>query len=191
MGNLAVEAVQEGVAAQPTAMPGEAAEDLAGKYLTFFLSGEEYGLEILKVQEIIGVMAITPVPRTPDFIRGVINLRGRVIVIVDLRLKFGMDTVEDTEETCIIVVQVGGVQMGIVVDKVSEVLDIANQEIEDPPSFGADVDSDFILGIGKSEGRVKLLLDIAKVLSDQDQEEMDAAMESVADESVAVLEATG
>ncbi len=139
-----------------------------GKFLTFFLRGEEYGLEILKVQEIIGMMGVTPVPRTPEFICGVINLRGKVIPIVDLRLKFGMESVEHTEETCIIVVQAQGLQIGIVVDKVSEVLDIAAEDIEEPPSFGTDVNTDYILGIGKSEGRVKLLLDIDRVLSNQD-----------------------
>lgn len=139
-----------------------------GKFLTFFLRGEEYGLEILKVQEIIGMMGVTPVPRTPEFICGVINLRGKVIPIVDLRLKFGMESVEHTEETCIIVVQAQGLQIGIVVDKVSEVLDIASDDIEDAPSFGTDVNTDYILGIGKSEGRVKLLLDIDRVLIRED-----------------------
>jgi len=143
----------------------DARSSLGGKYLTFFLRGEEYGLEILKVQEIIGMMDITPVPRTPDFIRGVINLRGKVIPIVDLRLKFGMEPAAQSEQTCIIVVQAQGVQMGIVVDQVSEVLDIDSEDIEDAPSFGADVNSDYILGIGKSEGRVKLLLDIDRVLT--------------------------
>ncbi len=139
-----------------------------GKYLTFFLGGEEYGLEILKVQEIIGMMDITPVPRTPHYVRGVLNLRGKVIPIVDLRLKFGMEAVAQTDETCIIVVQAQGVQMGTVVDQVSEVLDIPVEDIEDAPSFGASVDTDYILGIGKTEGRVRLLLDIDKVLSSQE-----------------------
>jgi len=146
-----------------------------GKYLTFFLAGEEYGLEILKVHEIIGMMDITPVPRTPDFIRGVINLRGKIIPIVDLRVKFGMEAADTTDETCIIVVQANGVQMGIVVDRVSEVLDIASDEIEDVPSFGSDVNTDYILGIGKTGGKVKLLLDIDKVLSSSEFAEMHAA----------------
>ena len=133
--------------------------------MTFFLAQEEYGIEILKVQEIIGLMGITPVPRTPHYIRGVINLRGKVITVVDLRLKFGMESVEKTDKTCIIVVQTQGVQMGIVVDKVSEVLAIAGKDIDDAPSFGAEVNTDYILGVGKSQGKVKLLLDIDKVLS--------------------------
>src|SRR5919198_2467943 len=113
-------------------------------------------------------MPITTVPRTPKFIRGVINLRGKVIPIVDLRLKFGMDSKEQTEETCIIVVQAAGAQIGTIVDKVSEVLDIPGSDIEDAPGFGADVDTEYILGIGKSQGKVKLLLDIDKVLSRQE-----------------------
>ena len=144
----------------------KATQGRGGKFLTFFLAGEEYGLEILKVQEIIGMMDITPVPRTPEHIRGVINLRGKVIPIVDLRLKFGMPGTERTAETCIIVVEANAVQTGIVVDQVSEVLDIEGPEIEDTPVFGADVQTDFILGIGKSGSRVKLLLDIDRVLTE-------------------------
>jgi purine-binding chemotaxis protein CheW len=141
----------------------------AGKYLTFRLAQEEYGLEILKVREIIGLMDITKVPRTPHDIRGVINLRGKVIPVVDLRLKFDMEAKEDTEETCIIVVDIAGeegsVLMGILVDAVSEVLDIQSNEIEDPPTFGAGVDTRFILGIGKVKNTVKILLDVDRVLT--------------------------
>ena len=151
------------------------AKTKGGKFLTFFLAGEEYGIEILKVHEIIGVMPITRVPRTPGFILGVINLRGKVIPIVDLRLKFSMASKDTDEETCIIVVRVNGVQMGILVDKVSEVRDIASGDIEDAPSFGADVQTDYIMGIGKSEGKVKLLLDIDKVLSSQEVLDLGAA----------------
>ena len=141
----------------------------AGKYLTFKIGAEEYGLEILKVQEIIKMMDITKVPRVPDFVRGVINLRGKVIPVIDLRLKFGMEAKETTDKTCVIVVQVrrdhGTIIMGIIVDEVSEVLDIAASEIEEAPSFGASVDTRFILGMAKSKGRVKMLLDIDKVLA--------------------------
>ena len=151
-------------------------QGISTKFLTFYLAGEEYGIEILKVQEIIGIMGITMVPRTPEFIRGVINLRGKIISIVDLRLKFGMDEVEATAETCIIVVRAAGVEIGIIVDKVSEVIDIHPQDIEDAPSFGTAVNTDYILGIGKSEDRVKLLLDIEKVLVDQDVRQIQAAM---------------
>ena len=144
------------------------AASLEGKYLTFRLGDEEYGLEILKVQEIIGTMDITPVPGTPPFVRGVLNLRGKVIPIVDLRLKIGMEAAAQTDETCTIVVQARGVQMGTVVDKVSEVLNIASEDIEETPSFGAQVNTDYILGIGKLAGRVRLLLDIDRVLVDDD-----------------------
>lgn len=146
----------------------------AGKYLTFFLAGEEYGLEILKVSEIIGMQPITRVPRMPEFVRGVINLRGKVIPITDLRRKFTM-AVDDAGDSCIIVVQMLGIQTGIVVDRVSEVVAIAEADIEDAPSFGADIHTEFLLGIGKTGGRVKLLLDIDKVLATSDLAALEAA----------------
>ena len=143
--------------------------DKSGKYLTFQLGGEEYGLEILKVREIIGLMEVTVVPRTPEYVRGVINLRGKIIPVVDLRVKFGMEAIENTEETCIIVVEVirgdDTVQMGILVDKVSEVLDINGGNIEDAPSFGSGFDSNFIMGMAKTKDSVKILLNIDSVLS--------------------------
>jgi purine-binding chemotaxis protein CheW len=135
-----------------------------GKFLTFFLHGEEYGLEILKVHEIIGMLPITRIPRSPDYIRGVINLRGKVIPIMDLRTRFSMPA-SDTDEGCIIVTQIRGVQIGMVVDKVSEVCNISPDEVEDTPSFGADVHTEFLLGLAKQGGRVKLLLDIDRVLT--------------------------
>jgi purine-binding chemotaxis protein CheW len=141
-----------------------------GKYLTFALAHEEYGLEILKVREIIGYMDITAVPQTPSYIKGVINLRGQVIPVVDLRTKFGMETAEVTEQTCIIVVEITQsgrkFNTGIIVDRVSEVLDIAGQDIEEAPQFGGSVDTDFILGMAKVGESVKILLDIDKVLSE-------------------------
>lgn len=144
------------------------ADEKAGKYLTFALSNEEYGLEILKVREIIGYMQITAVPQTPAHVKGVINLRGQVIPVIDLRMKFGMNEAEVTEETCIIVVEITQgdrrFQTGIVVDRVKEVLDIEGQQIEDAPQFGSNVDTNFILGMGKVNGAVKILLDIDKVL---------------------------
>lgn len=143
---------------------------VGGKFLTFFLGDEGYGLEILKVHEIIGMLPITRVPRTPPFIRGVINLRGKVIPVVDLRSKFALPVVEDTEQTCVIVVEVGDIEMGIVVDRVSEVLTIASSEIDPAPSFGVAVNTDFILGIGKTGNKVTMLLDIRRVLSERDVE---------------------
>jgi len=142
---------------------------LSGKYLTFKLSNETYGIEILKVQEIIGLMNITSIPRTPDFVRGVINLRGKVIPVIELRKKFNMETVEDTDHTCIIVVQVMGtgtpITMGILVDEVSEVVDITENQLEPPPSFGTNIDTAFILAMGKLKDTVVILLDIDKVLT--------------------------
>ena len=149
----------------------------AGKFLSFVLGNEEYGLEILKVQEIIGMMNVTHVPRAADYVRGVINLRGKVIPVVDLRLKFGLPGKEDTERTCIIVVQVafdsGDVTMGIIVDEVSEVLDIAGEQMEPAPSFGAAANTDFILGMGKLGEKVVMLLDIDKVLSTSDAADLE------------------
>lgn len=136
-----------------------------GKFLSFFLKGEEYGIEILKVQEIIKILPITRVPRTPECVKGVINLRGKIIPVSDLRSKFNMEEHAETSETCIIVVQTGGLEIGVIVDKVSEVLDISDAEIEDVPSFGTDVSTDYLLGIGNTNGHVRLLLDIDKILT--------------------------
>ena len=152
---------------QATQTSGSAA-GLGGKYLTFILADESYGIEILKVREIMGMLEITTIPRTPDFVKGVINLRGKVIPVIDLRLKFGMEEAEHTEETCIIVVNLAGVEVGTIVDRVSEVLDVAGNDIENAPSFGANVNTDFILGIGKSDDKVTILLDVDKVFSDSD-----------------------
>ncbi len=152
-----------------------------GKHLTFFLDDEEYALDILKVHEIIGMMPITPVPRTPDFVRGVLNLRGKVIPVIDLRAKFGMEVIDSTEETCIIVVQIEETQMGIVVDKVSEVLEIAETDIDATSAFGGNVNTDYILGIGKTGGQVKLVLDIDKVLASSELAELQTAMNQVED----------
>lgn len=143
-----------------------------GKYLTFALAHEEYGLEILKVREIIGYMEITAVPKTPHYVRGVINLRGQVIPVIDLRAKFGLETTHVTEQTCIIVVEIERHDdtfcTGIVVDHVQEVLDIPEQSIEQAPEFGTSVNTDFILGMGKIGDSVKILLDIDCVLAGDD-----------------------
>ena len=140
-----------------------------GKYLTFSLEDEEYGIGILKVKEIIGMMPITSVPRTPDHVKGVINLRGKVIPVIDLRSKFDMKSIPYNERTCIIVVEIDAadttVLIGIVVDTVSEVLNIKEDEIEETPAFGTKLDTQYILGMAKMEGGVKILLNIDKVLS--------------------------
>jgi purine-binding chemotaxis protein CheW len=141
----------------------------AGKYLTFKLADEEYGIVILKVKEIIGMMPVTQVPKTPEYVKGVVNLRGKVIPVTDLRLKFGLPEVDYTERTCIIVIEINGqnstIPMGIVVDAVSEVLNIKADEIEPSPTFGAKLDTSFILGMAKMEEGVKILLDIDEVLN--------------------------
>ena len=143
--------------------------DREGKYLTFALAHEEYGLEILKVREIIGYIDVTAVPQTPHYVKGVINLRGQVIPVVDLRAKFGMETAQVTDQSCIIVVEIlqesCKCSIGIVVDRVQEVLDIAGADIEESPQFGGAVSTDFILGMGKVGDAVKILLDINKVLA--------------------------
>ena len=143
--------------------------DKEGKYLTFTLAEEEYGIGILKIKEIIGMLPITSVPQTPEFVKGVINLRGKVIPVMDLRLRFGMPSIDYSERTCIIVVEIGGqagtILAGIVVDAVSEVLNIKGDDIEKTPTFGTKLNTDYILGMAKMEGGVKILLDIDQVLS--------------------------
>jgi len=151
-----------------------------GKYLTFELDGEEYGLEILKVKEIIGIMNITSVPQTPGYVKGVINLRGKVIPVIDLRLKFAMEPLEYSDRTCIIIVDITGtsgkkVMVGIVVDSVSEVLNIKDDEIEDTPNFGTRLSTEYIMGMAKVKGGVKILLDIDQVLNAEELNILDKA----------------
>ena len=158
-----------------TAPPDSAAvktDERAGKYLTFHLGREEFAIQVLKVREIMGIQEITAVPQTPGYVKGVINLRGKVVPVVDLRLKFTLPEMEYTQRTCIIVVQVrlesGVMLMGIVVDGVSEVLNLAAGDIEDTPEFGSGVATPYLLGMAKNKGKVKILLDIDQVLSTQE-----------------------
>jgi len=144
-----------------------------GKFLTFVLSNESYGISITKVREIIGMMPVTRVPQSCGFIKGVINLRGKVIPVIDLRRRFGMAETDDTNRTCIIVVEIdaqggGNVQMGIVVDSVSEVLNIPGDDIEEPPGFGAGANTSYIMGLAKIDASVKILIDIDRVLGHED-----------------------
>ena len=148
--------------------PTEKNRVLSGKYLTFFLGAEEYGIAILKVREIIGIVPVTPVPGTPSFMQGVINLRGKIIPVVDLRAKFGMPTQAATRETCIIVVRRVDVELGIVVDAVSEVRDVSANETEAMLDLGNEVSAEYFLGISKADGKVRLLLDIDRILSTED-----------------------
>lgn len=141
-----------------------------GKFLSFFLGKEEYAIEILKVQEIIGLMPITPVPKMPDYIKGVLNLRGKIVPVMNLRRRFGLQEIEDTEETCVIVVQDNQYLMGIIVDKVSEVADINGEQIEEVPTFGLSDKSDYLSGIGKVKDTVKMIVDVHKVLFDVPEE---------------------
>ena len=157
-----------------------ASAGLAGKYMTFKLASEEYGLEILKVRELIGLLEITRVPKTPHFIRGVINLRGKVIPVLDLRLKFGLPPVAANSQTVIIVVQIAGrgsnSTMGVLVDEVLEVRAIAAQDIEPAASLQSQLDAEFILGVGKVEKRVLFLLDIDRILNPQEKRAVGEAL---------------
>ena len=152
-----------------TAPAPSSTSSLAGKYLTVVLENEAYGIGVLKVREIIRLQKITPVPQMPPFVMGVINLRGRVIPVVDLRVKFGVKA-EFAERTCIVVVQVKlqneqTVQMGLIVDSVEEVVTLQAGEIEPTPEFGAKIDTAYLLGMAKVKGAVKTLLDIDRVVA--------------------------
>lgn len=153
----------------------------AGKYLTFQLGTEEFGIQVLKIREIMGIQQITGVPQTPSWMKGVINLRGKVIPVIDLRLKFGMPTVPYNQRTCIVVAQVEAdseqMLMGLVVDEVSEVVNIAASEIEDAPSFGSNVPTPYILGMAKQKGKVKILLDIDQALSSSELHSLQGALQ--------------
>jgi purine-binding chemotaxis protein CheW len=152
--------------------PAVKADHRPGKYLTFELGHEEFGIQVLRVREIMGIQDITAVPQTPAYVKGVINLRGKVIPVVDLRRKFGLPEIEYTQRTCIIVVQVGGgngsLPMGIIVDGVSEVLNLTAADIEDTPDFGEGVTTPYLLGMAKIKGKVKILLEIDEVLTSQE-----------------------
>lgn len=159
------------------ATPAETRHTAAGKYLTFRLGGESYGINVLKIREIIRVTAITAVPQMPDFVKGVINLRGKIIPVMDLRLRFGLPDREQTEHTCIVVVQIKltesrNMQMGLVVDDVEEVVNIAAADIEDTPDFGTAITADYLLGMAKIKGVVKSLLDIDHMMGAAECEQM-------------------
>lgn len=170
--NLPYSMAEKDIGPEPSQQKTESLTGKEGKYLTFSLSNEEYGIGILKIKEIIGMMPITSVPRTPKFVRGVINLRGKVIPVIDLRIRFCMEEKAYNDRTCIVVVEIEshGIEMviGIVVDSVSEVLNIKSEEIEETPEFGTSLNTEYILGMATMEGGVKILLDIDAVLSSEE-----------------------
>ncbi|HMF79432.1 MAG TPA: chemotaxis protein CheW [Bryobacteraceae bacterium] len=169
------------LSAPAASSPALRPDERAGKYLTFVTGKEEFGVAVLKVREIMGIQDITEVPQTPPYLKGVINLRGKVIPVVDLRSKFGLRHIEYSQRTCIIVVQVKGVSapllMGIVVDEVSEVLTLVPADIEDTPDFGANISSNYILGMAKVKGKVKILLDIDEVLAAEEIQGLGAVIQ--------------
>jgi len=161
------------------------ADVVAEKFLTFRLANEVYGIGIQEVREIVGMMPVTRVPKMPVYVRGVVNLRGRIIPVIDLSRRFGLAQAQDTDVTCIIVVQVAGgsgpVTVGLIVDAVREVVDIADERIEPVPDFGLEIDSSLIRGMGKLEHLVVLLLDIDQVLTHTEFEAVERAAEPAAD----------
>ena len=169
------------VAAPIEASSSSQRNERAGKYLTFHLGTEEFGIQVLKVREIMGVQEITTVPQTPAWMKGVLNLRGKVIAVIDLRSKFGMPTVDYNQRTCIVVAQLQTegeqILMGLVVDEVSEVINIVAGEIEDAPSFGGNVPTPYILGMAKQKGKVKILLDIDQALSSSELGTLEAVLQ--------------
>jgi purine-binding chemotaxis protein CheW len=162
--------MQSSVLANPTTADAAKTDPRAGKYLTFQLGKEEFAVQVLHVREIMGVQEITAVPQMPYHVKGVLNLRGKVIPVVDLRLKFGLQEMEYTQRTCIIVVQIEGhagkISTGIIVDGVSEVLTLQTADIEDTPDFGVGAATPYLLGLAKIKGKVKILLDINKVIQE-------------------------
>jgi purine-binding chemotaxis protein CheW len=164
--------MQSTIAAPAGAASAAKIDNRAGKYLTFMIGKEEFGVGVLKVREIMGIQDITAVPQTPAYLKGVINLRGKVMPVIDLRLKLGLPSIEYTPRTCIIVVRVTdgstSLLMGTVVDEVCEVLTLSAADIADTPDFGSNAGTSYILGLAKIRGKVKILLDINYVLTAQE-----------------------
>ncbi|HZV99556.1 MAG TPA: chemotaxis protein CheW [Methylophilaceae bacterium] len=149
-------------------------ESVAGEYLTFVLGTEEYGIEILKVQEIRGYDTVTKIANTPSFIKGVVNLRGRIVPIVDLRIKFNLGKVEYDEFTVVIILNLRGRVVGIVVDGVSDVMDLQHSHIREVPDLVSNIDTQYILGLASIEERMLILVDIERLMSSQEMELMDS-----------------
>lgn len=140
------------------------ANAMANEFLTFRLGKEEYGIEILKVQEIRGYDAITRIANVPEFIKGVVNLRGIIVPIIDMRIKFNLGTVEYNQFTVVIILNVSGRVMGIVVDGVSDVITLAAEQVRPAPDFAANLDADYIIGLGTVDERMLILMDIEKLM---------------------------
>ncbi len=147
-----------------------------GKYLTFEVEDEVYGIEIRYVTEIIGIQPITQVPDSSAYIRGIINLRGKIIPVMDVRLKFSKQSIPYNDRTCIVVVDIGEMQIGLIVDQVSEVLDISDENIVPPPDTRSGFNSRYIMGIGKVGADIKLILDCRKMVTDADRDAMDTML---------------
>lgn len=143
-------------------------DTMEGKFLLFRLGGEEYGIPICNVIEIIGIQSITDLPETPGYVKGVINLRGKVIPVIDVRIRFGMPEKDYDDRTCIVVVNISKVSVGLIVDSVSEVMDIEHDSIEPPPKFSQGAGTRYIQGLGKVQGNVKILLDAQKLLFEEE-----------------------
>lgn len=158
---------------ETTAGTAAAKDKAAGEYLTFVLGSEEYGIEILKVQEIRGYDSVTRIANTPAFIKGVVNLRGRIVPIVDLRIKFNLGRVEYDEFTVVIILNLGGRVVGIVVDGVSDVMALQDSHIRDVPDLVSNIDTHYILGLASVEERMLILIDIERLMSSREMELMD------------------
>jgi purine-binding chemotaxis protein CheW len=156
---------------------GGAAKSAAGEYLTFVLGSEEYGLEILKVQEIRGYDTVTQIANTPEFIKGVVNLRGKIVPIVDLRIKFNLGKVEYDEFTVVIILNLSGRVVGIVVDGVSDVMALTEDQIREVPSLVTSIDTKYIVGLATVEQQMLILVDIEQLMSSPEMELLDAAMQ--------------
>ena len=143
-----------------------------GRFLTFKLGEESFGLEIKYVTEIVGIQPITKIPEVPNYVKGIINLRGKVISVIDVRVKFKKEPVDYDERTCIIVIDIDDMSVGLIVDNVSEVITIKDDDIVPPPSYKTGFQNEYIKGVGKYKDGVKLLLDSNKLLTDKEKEEI-------------------
>ena len=156
-----------------------AVEETLQEYLTFILGDEEYGIEILKVQEIRGYDAVTRIANTPDFIKGVINLRGHIVPIIDLRIKFKLGKIEYDEFTVVIILNIGNRVAGIVVDGVSDVLALSAAQIRAVPDLVSDIDNKYLLGLGTLGERMLILVDIELLMTSQDMALVDKSIETI------------